>query len=121
MAERLHAIIATLRKLLGGAPSDVARDPSLPETPIKGESVIVTQQELARQIRALTAGAREPTDRELRELQGRCSRNLASEVPHFINHWLADGDVRRRDVEYAKGQAMQLEAALRQMEDANAT
>jgi len=82
---------------------------------------IVSQTELAREIRALTADGREPTEQDLSALQDRFSRNLASELPHFLGHWFADGDIRRRDAEYRKLQAPQLEATLRQMEGERAT
>jgi hypothetical protein len=82
---------------------------------------IQSQKELAREIRALTAGGREPTELELLSLQDRFDRNLASELPHFLGHWFADADIRRRDSEYSKSQAPQLEAALRAMEGEHAT
>jgi hypothetical protein len=46
---------------------------------------------------------------------------LASELPHFIGHWFADADIRRRDAEYSRAQASKLEEALRQMEGTHAT
>lgn len=82
---------------------------------------ILSQEELAREVRALTAGGREPSVEELRALQDRFSRNLASEVPHFLGHWFADADIRRRDREYSRAQAAQLEATLRKMEGQRAT
>jgi hypothetical protein len=77
---------------------------------------ILSQAQLASEIRLLTVDEREPSTEELVALQDRFSRNLASELPHFIAHWFADADIRQRDAEYRKSQKQQLEAALRQME-----
>lgn len=88
---------------------------------VVGVNVIHSQAELAREIRALTAGGCEPSAQELSFLQDRFSRNLACELPHFIGHWFSDADVRRRDTEYSKAKASQLEEALKKMEGTNAS
>lgn len=82
---------------------------------------ILSQAELASEIRALIADGREPSAQELLALQDRFSRNLASEIPHFIGHWFADADIRQRDSEYSKDQAQKLEVALTKMEERHGT
>ena len=91
--------------------------------PLDGENfkVIHSQAQLASEIRALVAGGREPPAKEVIALQDRFSRNLASEVPDFIAHWFADAKSRQRGDQYGKAQALQLEAALRQMEKVDET
>ena len=113
--------IWTWLKRYFSAPAD-ADQPSLQPVATENCDVkpILSQAELALEIRVLIAGGREPSEEELLSLQDRFSRNLACDLPHFIGHWFADADIRRRDVEYSKAQASQLEEALRQMEGSHA-
>ena len=78
-------------------------------------------KELARELRALTGGGREPTAIELSDLQRRVQSSHALEVPHFLWHWLADADIRVKDSEYRRSQVAQLETVLQQMEGPHAT
>jgi len=103
-----------LQRLFGNA-KKAKRSESQPLTEIAFKPIL-SQAQLASEIRLLVVDGREPSAKELAALQDRFSRNLASELPHFIAHWFADADIRHQDAEYSKSQKQQLEVALRQME-----
>lgn len=107
-----------LKRLLGGSTSNQSQVPLPGTTKWKP---ILSLAELAGEIRALIVDGREPSVQELRALEDRFSRNLASEAPHFIGHWFADADIRQRDSDYRNAQALQLEVALREMEVSRGT
>jgi len=117
----MSGIWASLKKLLGASPALDSGEHSPDGPTVIGVKVIHSQAELAREVRTLIAGGREPSEQELFSLQDRFSRNLTCELPHFMSHWFADADIRRRDPEYSRAQASQLEEALKQMEETHAT
>jgi hypothetical protein len=117
----MSGIWTSLKRLVGVSPGASRSEHSPEGSTVLGVKVIHSQAELAREIRTLTTDGREPSEQELFALQDRFSRNLACELPHFIGHWFADADIRRRDAEYSKAQGSELEEALRQMEGTHAT
>jgi hypothetical protein len=53
-----------------------------------------------------------------RELEASISADLADRIPHFVWHYLTDADIRFREEGYRHDQEQELEAALKEVEDA---
>jgi hypothetical protein len=53
-----------------------------------------------------------------RDLEASISGDLPDRIPHFVWHYLADADIRFREEGYRLDQEQQLEATLRELENA---